>query len=101
MDSSNQNDWGKKSLGEVITLQRGHDLPEAERKSGNIPIMGSFGITGTHSTAKAKGMPWRIVCSSGEQESMEPEHGKTIRLKGQETLRRTGKSGGNLLESIS
>lgn len=38
-----------------MTLQRGHDLPERDREPGDIPILGSFGITGYHDTAKVKG----------------------------------------------
>jgi type I restriction enzyme S subunit len=47
-------DWNHISFGEFISLQRGHDLPEQEREDGNVPILGSFGVTGWHSTAKAK-----------------------------------------------
>jgi len=48
-------DWRQTTLGEVVRLQRGHDLPEQERREGTIPIMGSFGRTGWHDEAKAKG----------------------------------------------
>ncbi len=65
MGSSNQINWKRLSLGDIATLQRGHDLPDAKRKAGNIPIMGSFGITGTHSTAKAKGPGVTIGRSGG------------------------------------
>lgn len=41
-------------LGEVIKLQRGHDLPERLRKDGDIPVVTSSGITGFHNIAKAK-----------------------------------------------
>jgi type I restriction enzyme S subunit len=43
------------TLGDFVTLQRGHDLPESKRRPGNVPVIGSFGITGYHDTAKAKG----------------------------------------------
>jgi type I restriction enzyme S subunit len=43
------------SLGEIITLQRGHDLPSTKRVGGCIPIMGSSGITGYHNVAKCSG----------------------------------------------
>lgn len=43
------------SLGDFVTLQRGHDLPEPERRPGHVPVMGSFGLTGYHDTAKANG----------------------------------------------
>lgn len=39
-------DWRQTTLGEVVRLQRGHDLPEQEQREGTIPIMGSFGRTG-------------------------------------------------------
>jgi type I restriction enzyme S subunit len=42
-------------LGEFVTLQRGHDLPDERRRPGQVPILGSFGITGWHDEAKAPG----------------------------------------------
>lgn len=42
-------------LGDFVTLQRGHDLPDERRRPGNVPILGSFGITGWHDEAKASG----------------------------------------------
>ena len=65
MGSSNHGSWKKISLGDVASLQRGHDLPDAERKAGNVPIMGSFGVTGTHSIAKVKGPGVTIGRSGG------------------------------------
>ena len=56
--------WTDMPLGEFVTLQRGHDLPDGSRISGNIPILGSFGITGWHNAAKAKG-PGITVGRSG------------------------------------
>lgn len=47
--------WTSCKLGDVITLQRGFDLPERERRVGDVPIVTSSGITGTHDTAKVKG----------------------------------------------
>ncbi|HET7259177.1 MAG TPA: restriction endonuclease subunit S [Candidatus Acidoferrum sp.] len=41
--------WTDKPLGDVITLQRGFDLPIQDRKTGNVPIVSSSGVTGTHS----------------------------------------------------
>jgi type I restriction enzyme S subunit len=46
-------DWGRVPLGEVMTLQRGHDLPSQERVEGDIPIVSSSGITGFHDKKKA------------------------------------------------
>lgn len=45
--------WRRMPLGEFVTLQRGHDLPEERRRPGRVPILGSFGITGWHDEAKA------------------------------------------------
>lgn len=41
------------SLGEVITLQRGFDLPTSERKPGPFPIISSSGVSGHHYEARA------------------------------------------------
>ncbi|MBS1541874.1 MAG: restriction endonuclease subunit S [Bacteroidetes bacterium] len=43
-------EWKEYKLGEVINLKRGYDLPNAERKSGNYPIVSSSGITDYHSS---------------------------------------------------
>jgi len=43
------------TLGELITLRRGYDLPESERRPGSVPVIGSAGITGYHDTARARG----------------------------------------------
>jgi type I restriction enzyme, S subunit len=56
--------WVKMPLGRYVTLQRGHDLPEGRRVAGAVPILGSFGITGWHNAAKAKG-PGITVGRSG------------------------------------
>ncbi|MFD1804341.1 restriction endonuclease subunit S [Mixta tenebrionis] len=56
--------WEIKKLGDIITLQRGHDLPSQDRTHGQIPIMGSSGITGYHNQFKAKG-PGVIIGRSG------------------------------------
>ena len=45
--------WRDCKLGEVITLKRGHDLPEKQRVSGPVPVVSSSGITGWHNEAKA------------------------------------------------
>jgi type I restriction enzyme S subunit len=57
-------DWHKTTLGQVIELQRGHDLPERDRKPGFIPVIGSAGPNGWHDTAKAPG-PGVTVGRSG------------------------------------
>ena len=48
-------EWQAVKFGEFVTLQRGHDLPEDERRAGSIPVLGSFGITGWHDEARARG----------------------------------------------
>jgi type I restriction enzyme S subunit len=45
--------WERVPLGEVMTLQRGHDLPSQDRVEGDIPIVSSSGITGFHDKKKA------------------------------------------------
>ena len=46
--------WHTSRLGDVVTLQRGHDLPEAQRQDGDVPVVSSSGITGSHNEPKAK-----------------------------------------------
>ncbi|MBQ0015858.1 MAG: restriction endonuclease subunit S [Bacteroidales bacterium] len=57
-------EWKKVKLGEVITLQRGYDLPKAKFKNGNIPVITSTSIMGYHNVAKEKG-PGVITGRSG------------------------------------
>lgn len=47
--------WKQISLGEFVTLQRGYDLPEKERTEGQVPVIGSSGLTGWHDKANVKG----------------------------------------------
>ncbi len=58
------NGWSDCTLGEVVTLQRGHDLPETARREGAVPILGSFGVTGYHDEPRAPG-PGVTVGRSG------------------------------------
>jgi len=46
--------WRAARLGDVLTLKRGHDLPDAQRLEGEVPVVSSSGITGYHSEPKAK-----------------------------------------------
>ena len=46
--------WKDCMLGDVITLKRGHDLPEKNRQPGNVPVVSSSGITGYHNAPKAE-----------------------------------------------
>ena len=48
-------EWPRVPLGEVITLQRGFDLPSQDRKPGRVPIFSSSGITGYHSEVGVPG----------------------------------------------
>jgi len=57
-------EWQRMPLGDFVTLQRGHDLPDKKRRPGHVPILGSFGITGWHDEAKAPG-PGVTVGRSG------------------------------------
>lgn len=45
--------WRTCRLGDVLTLKRGHDLPELSRQDGEVPVVSSSGITGRHKEAKA------------------------------------------------
>ena len=44
--------WRDTTLGEVVNLKRGYDLPKRLRTNGPFPIVSSSGITGAHSEAK-------------------------------------------------
>jgi len=46
--------WQSCRLGDVMTLKRGHDLPEHSRLDGDVPVVSSSGITGWHKEAKAR-----------------------------------------------
>jgi len=57
-------DWAKTTLGGILTLQRGMDLPVQNRKSGLVPIVASTGVVGFHSEAPVKG-PGVVIGRSG------------------------------------
>ncbi|WP_456473211.1 restriction endonuclease subunit S [Desulfolithobacter sp.] len=46
--------WKTAKLGDVLTLKRGYDLPNRTRQPGNVPVVSSSGITGSHNVAKVK-----------------------------------------------
>jgi type I restriction enzyme S subunit len=50
-------EWRKCKLGDVITFQRGHDLPKTKMNDGIYPVAGSNGIIGYHNafTTEANG----------------------------------------------
>ena len=48
-------EWKDLSLGEVIELKRGYDLPKGKRMPGSVPIVSSSGVSDFHSEAMVKG----------------------------------------------
>ena len=40
--------WKECTLGDLITFQRGHDLPKSQMINGKYPVVGSNGIIGYH-----------------------------------------------------
>lgn len=47
-------EWREVTLGEVITLQRGFDLPKRAREPGPYPVVSSSGVMGSHIEAKVE-----------------------------------------------
>lgn len=47
--------WQNTTLGEVIELKRGYDLPQGQRQPGSVPLVSSSGITDHHVMAAVKG----------------------------------------------
>ncbi len=41
-------EWKECTLGDVLSLKRGYDLPKSQMRDGNIPVAGSNGIIGFH-----------------------------------------------------
>ncbi len=48
-------EWREVTLGDVVELKRGYDLPSSARRDGPVPIVSSSGRSGFHSAAKVKG----------------------------------------------
>ena len=48
-------EWQEVTLGEVIELKRGYDLPRRERIPGSVPLVSSAGVTDHHVEAKVSG----------------------------------------------
>lgn len=46
--------WTDGVLGDLLTLKRGHDLPNGSRKAGDVPVVSSSGFTGWHDESKAE-----------------------------------------------
>jgi type I restriction enzyme S subunit len=57
-------EWRDITLGDFVSLQRGHDLTEPERRAGRVPVLGSAGPNGFHDTALSKG-PGIVIGRSG------------------------------------
>ena len=57
-------EWKNCTLGDVLTLQRGMDLPTQDRNNGHVPIVASNGVVGYHNVAPVKG-PGVIIGRSG------------------------------------
>jgi type I restriction enzyme S subunit len=49
------NEWKKMNLGDFITFQRGFDLPESERRPGQIPVVSSSGVFFRHNKIGVRG----------------------------------------------
>jgi type I restriction enzyme S subunit len=47
--------WRAVSLGEVVTLQRGFDLPARLRAIGDVPVVSSSGVSGSHNKPMVSG----------------------------------------------
>jgi type I restriction enzyme S subunit len=47
--------WKVMSLGVLVELQRGHDLPSDVRREGPVPVVSSGGVSGWHDSAAARG----------------------------------------------
>ncbi len=57
-------EWRQATLGDVLTLQRGFDLPETQRVDGPYPVIASTGSVGTHTAAMVRG-PGVVIGRSG------------------------------------
>lgn len=47
--------WSEHRLGEVVTLQRGFDLPKRKRRPGDVPLVSSAGVSDRHDEARVQG----------------------------------------------
>jgi type I restriction enzyme S subunit len=48
-------EWIDTSLGSVVELKRGYDLPQQNRRAGEVPIVSSSGVSGHHAEAMVRG----------------------------------------------
>jgi len=56
--------WERRTLGAVLNLQRGFDLPVGDRIAGGVPVYGSTGRVGEHNEPKVS-FPTLITGRSG------------------------------------
>ena len=54
IDNTEKSTWKQGVVGDVLQLQRGHDLPRIEMLSGEYPVAGSTGIIGYHNQYTAE-----------------------------------------------
>ena len=54
-ESVTSSNWRETTLGDVVELKRGYDLPKRNRISGTVPLVSSSGISDHHAEAKVKG----------------------------------------------
>ena len=59
-----QQGWQETTIGDVLTLQRGFDLPLKNRKIGQVPVIASTGAVGYHNEHKVDG-PGVVIGRSG------------------------------------
>lgn len=52
---ASESGWKEASLGDIIELKRGYDLPKDKRTTGHFPIVSSAGVSDFHSVAMVKG----------------------------------------------
>ena len=62
-EAPNEN-WQESTLGDLLTLQRGFDLPKDERVPGDYPVIASTGAVATHHMAAVQG-PGVVIGRSG------------------------------------
>ena len=62
-EAPNEN-WQESTLGNLLTLQRGFDLPQDERVPGDYPVIASTGAVATHHIAAVQG-PGVVIGRSG------------------------------------
>lgn len=54
IDNLDSSSWKQGTVGDVLQLQRGHDLPKIEMVGGEYPVVGSTGIIGYHNKFTTK-----------------------------------------------